>query len=71
MVLNMGVEGAEIATLISQLAVAPLVIRQLFKSKNGFFPGLLATATITSENKLAARRTMSSCPMVIGSKVPG
>ena len=41
------------------------------RSKNGFLPGFCATATTTSANRPAARRTISSCPSVMGSKVPG
>ena len=37
----------------------------------GFLPRLSATATITSSNIPDARRTRSSCPRVMGSKVPG
>lgn len=35
MVLGLGVEGAAIATLISQVAIVPFVVYQLFRSKSG------------------------------------
>ncbi len=35
MVLDMGVEGAAIATLISQVAIVPFIIYHLFRSKSG------------------------------------
>src|SRR6478672_7503597 len=39
--------------------------------KKGRFVRLSATATTTSSNVLAARRTRSWCPKVMGSNVPG
>ena len=37
----------------------------------GLLPGLSATPTMISSNRLAARLTRSTWPLVIGSKVPG
>src|SRR5690606_35198346 len=39
--------------------------------KSGAFRGLAAIATTTGSNSLTARRSRSSWPLVIGSKVPG
>jgi hypothetical protein len=41
------------------------------KRKSGRLDGLSAIARISLSNRLAARRTRSSWPRVIGSKVPG
>ena len=40
-------------------------------SKQGAFPVLRDTATITESNSLEARDTRSICPLVMGSNVPG
>ena len=41
------------------------------RSKRGAFFSLVATATTTRSNSLAARSTRSTWPLVMGSKVPG
>ena len=41
------------------------------RGEAGVLEGLITTRTITWSNRVAARRIMSRCPKVMGSKLPG
>src|SRR3972149_3916304 len=58
-------------TLLYSLSTLFAIATRSSSVKNGCLPRLSATATISSSNMPAARRTRSWWPSVIGSKVPG